>query len=161
MVIAIMGTVAAIAVPRLSNAADRASDARLTASRRVLQNAIEMYEAEHNAAVWLDDFGSKVSEAAVIDRLVLPSTPDGTVKDGGTLGPYLRAWPENPLASKGPLRFGESPPQGFAWALDTASGVIRPDHLGAAAEDDDGSIVKGAKAANVADDLAGNLVIGK
>lgn len=49
VVIAILGILAALAVPKFANATDTAKDARLKADLRTLDGALNMYYSAHNA----------------------------------------------------------------------------------------------------------------
>ena len=105
IVVVILGVVAAIAAPRLSNAAGNASDSAVSGSLAVLTKAADMYSAEHGGvAVGQNADGSTVSDARIIVfRFTLMSDGGGTTGTG-TFGPYLRKMPTNPMNGRSDLR---------------------------------------------------------
>lgn len=130
MVVAIMGFVGAIAIPRLGAAAERAQAATLVASQRELQSACDRFSAEHlDLSVAERIEGSYVPVAAVAQRLTRKSDDTGT--KSGWLGPYLQAVPANPMnglatirLSASSLRTGEA-----GWIFVVSTRTILPDHL--------------------------------
>lgn len=106
IVVLIIGTLAAIAVPRISNASQRSKAAAYKADVEVIQRAIYMYMAEHaNRCPATQPNGSiSASVAAFQQRLLARTKYDGTVDANGTYGPYLRELPVNPHNGKATLR---------------------------------------------------------
>ncbi|MGH7130730.1 MAG: type II secretion system protein [Phycisphaerales bacterium] len=130
MVLAIMGFVGAIAIPRLGAAAERAQAATLVASQRELQAACDRFSAEHlDLSIAERPEGSYVPANAIEQRLTRKSDESGT--RAGWLGPYLQAVPQNPMnglstirLSASSLRTGET-----GWIFVVSTRTILPDHL--------------------------------
>ncbi|MGQ0628600.1 MAG: type II secretion system protein [Phycisphaerales bacterium] len=131
MVVITIGIVAAIAVPRFSRAALDARDAAFIRTAVTLQNAIDLYNAEHadrspaiNAAGAVDPVGLNLTR-----RLTQTTDDDGGL--GGIWGPYLRDWPVNPVNNRRTVRIDGAPAgaNSHGWRFNTAKGTIESDHL--------------------------------
>jgi prepilin-type N-terminal cleavage/methylation domain-containing protein len=101
MVVTIMGIVAAIAVPRMSNATQRAQAAALQASVESVRSAIDCYYAEHNSYPGYDPANGSPSGGYFVNQLTMYSNATGQVSATLTgpyfYGPYLRKpFPVNP-----------------------------------------------------------------
>lgn len=87
IVIVIIGIIAAIAVPRFSSATASANDRQAKASAVILQNALDLFVAEHAP-------GAVASTGAgIVTQLTAGTKSDGTA--GADYGPYLRSMPAN------------------------------------------------------------------
>ncbi len=94
IVIVIIGIIAAIAVPRFSSATAGANAKQVSASVTIIQNAIDLYNAEHAASLSsLITVGSSPSNE-LTDRLTLSTNASGQTT-GADYGPYLRTFPVN------------------------------------------------------------------
>lgn len=126
IVAAIIGLVAAIAIPRMSDASRAASEAALRSSLRDLRQAIETYWAEHDATYPCFFHGATyngISGGALLKHQLTSFTspqgaPAGEVSVEHYLGPYLRAIP--------PLPVGKARGATQIWASDAFNGP--PDH---------------------------------
>ncbi|MBA7691409.1 hypothetical protein ES703_99952 [subsurface metagenome] len=109
IVVALLGILAAIALPALKGNIRQAKEAAAKENLRVLRNAIELYAAQHN------DFppGYKngtpdLLQTTVIRQLCWATTIEGVYAPLGTagypLGPYLSAIPANPFNNKNTIR---------------------------------------------------------
>ncbi len=87
IVIVIIGIIAAIAVPRFSRATGSATARQVQASSVILQNALDLFVAEHAPGV-LATTGS-----GIVTQLTTTTQFDGTA--GPDYGPYLRSMPTN------------------------------------------------------------------
>ncbi|HOE12019.1 MAG TPA: prepilin-type N-terminal cleavage/methylation domain-containing protein [bacterium] len=78
IVVAIIGILAAIAVPNFMNARIRASVARCHADLKALGDSIRMYQLDNNGAVWLWESGNPHKELMRLTTPVvyIPSIPD-------------------------------------------------------------------------------------
>lgn len=125
MVLCTMGFISAIAIPRMSSAADHSRDAAIKASARNIQFAMEMYAAEHFDRLPTQNAdGSVQSDATVvIARLTKKTDDNGTVLAGGLYGPYLKEWPVNAANGKQTLRVDGGAPgkntDGWQFSLTT------------------------------------------
>ena len=114
IVVAILGIIASIAVPRLGGAADRAKEEQAKAIAVTLQRALDLCLYEHdplmnagNPEVKEPRLIEKLNKAAGAANLLLDATTyDG--KSAGDIGPYLRNVPPNPLIG----------PNATAWVAD-------------------------------------------
>jgi prepilin-type N-terminal cleavage/methylation domain-containing protein len=102
IVIVIIGIISAIAIPRMSKGAKGASENAAKANITVLENAIELYTAEHA--------GTRPTAAAILDQLTKCSNDAGTAKTGTAAevitadatyswGPYLKSVPPAPYGA--------------------------------------------------------------
>lgn len=124
-----MGIIAAIAVPRLSSAADNAAANAVEHDRGALQRAIDLYQTEHEGQ--LPHVGAaNVKEFAL--RLVGKTTIDGTLSTSGIYGPYLHSIPTNKVNGLATVRLGGAAAGAntHGWRYAVATGVIEPDHTG-------------------------------
>ncbi|GMV25326.1 MAG: hypothetical protein AMXMBFR58_13570 [Phycisphaerae bacterium] len=130
MVVVIIGTVAAIAVPRFMNASQRSADAAKAADAAVLQRAIDLYTAEHfENCPAIGPSGLSTDAAEFILRLTGKTLRNGKPDATGLYGPYLREFPANPANGKATLRIN-GPAAGknsHGWRYDTAKRLIEPD----------------------------------
>lgn len=133
IVIAIIGIIAGIAVPRMSRATDTARQNTLVGSLARIQSAIDRYTAEHGGLSPGHEPGGSVvgSDATFVARLLERSGDDGTVATGGLFGPYLRAMPKNPYNGMRTVRVGGAAPGAgtHGWRYDPATQTIHSDHL--------------------------------
>lgn len=133
IVVVIMGTVAAIAVPRMSQAAASARLASLSANLRVLNGAAEQYATEHEGLN-----PARLANGAVdtqLKNLTLRLTTRTTISGEAlglnrTLGPYLREIPVNPMNGLRTIRLDGSPLRmgTHGWRFDSTTNTFAADH---------------------------------
>jgi prepilin-type N-terminal cleavage/methylation domain-containing protein len=129
IVVAIVGVIAAIAVPRMSSAAARARATSLRADVAAMNRAVEFYIAEHGGLhPGQDKSGAVTADAsALAGRLVDRTDPFG---DPGTVfGPYLMRIPPNPFNGLATVRIDGAPAGAgtHGWRYDSARRVFRAD----------------------------------
>ncbi|MEM9372971.1 MAG: prepilin-type N-terminal cleavage/methylation domain-containing protein, partial [Planctomycetota bacterium] len=129
IVVVIMGIIAAIAVPRLSSAADNAAANALIHDQSAFQRAIDLYTTEHEGV--LPHVGAANRKTMVL-RLLGKTYEDGKIDPGGYLGPYLHAIPTNKINGLASFRIdGDAAGTDLAgWRYDSTTGFIEPDHAG-------------------------------
>jgi len=88
IVIVIIGVLAAIALPRFSQAAGGAGDAAVASDLAVLRNAIELYAAEHEG-----NFPTSANFEAQLTGFTDITGTTVTAGSPGALGPYLQSIP--------------------------------------------------------------------
>jgi prepilin-type N-terminal cleavage/methylation domain-containing protein len=136
VVIVIIGVIAAIAIPRMGSAAANSTNTAVAASTSQVQHAIELYAAEHLERTPAMDLDGSVNTSgqAFIDRLLNATDDQGTVDPSGIYGPYLRAWPLNPINSKSTVRIGGAPAgaNSDGWRFDPPTRGFAPDHTAVA-----------------------------
>jgi len=122
IVVAIMGVLAAIALPRMSRGQRGAGDAALETDLEVLRKAIDLFAAEH--------LGSYPSGDRIAGQLTQCTDIEGdaqTTRDGDHVyGPYLRDVPPLPVGiRKGNTKIALSDAPAVGWIYTPASGEIR------------------------------------
>lgn len=110
IVVVIIGTIAAIAVPRFSNAAASSANSALAGSLTTLNKAAELYMIEHGGRTPAQDADGTVNTdpAALVARLTKQSDDAGTGSGPSIYGPYLRSVPTNPVNGLRTIRIGVS-----------------------------------------------------
>jgi prepilin-type N-terminal cleavage/methylation domain-containing protein len=135
IVVAILGVISAIAMPRLSRAGDASRESSLIANMAILQSAIDRYTAEHGGLSPGHSAPGSVdpSGAAFRSRLEGVTLDNGTPGAGGIFGPYLRQVPANPLNGLRTVRVGGAAAGAgtHGWRFDPVTESIESDHIGA------------------------------
>lgn len=156
IVMAIIGVLAAIAIPRMSQGASHAAETNLKANLTQLRSAIEMYWAEHNGVYPCNTSpgdGLTATAPPTFERqLTWYTSIDGAASETPDavhcLGPYLDKIPELPLGeAKGAdsvvcvSSFGTPGivPDDYGWIYIPATGDIKP-NCGSSEVDDDGNL---------------------
>jgi len=108
MVLSTMAFVGAIAIPRMSSAADNSKAAALASTTRNIQFAFELYAAEHFDRSSMENANGtfETNAAVIVNRLIGKTDELGTVSAAGMFGPYLKEWPVNPVNGRRDLRIG-------------------------------------------------------
>ena len=113
IVIAILGVIAAIAIPRLSSASQGAKLATLKGSLDGIRTAIDLYAVEHNGRLPnRKENGDQDHDGNhFVERLTGRTDIDGKRLTDGEFGPYLRSpdFPTNPFNERNDVRMGGAP----------------------------------------------------
>jgi prepilin-type N-terminal cleavage/methylation domain-containing protein len=122
IVVVIIGIIAAIAIPRMSRGATGANESNLTANLRVLRNAIDLFQTEHE--------GTYPAVATIDTQLTQYTDMAGTVSASKTstfiYGPYVRSIPPLPVgAKKGKSGIAAADGGTIGWIYDDTRGVIK------------------------------------
>ena len=100
IVIVIMGVLAAIAVPRIVGASERAKAEAVSNDLAEVRNAIEVYKAEHQG---------RIPGLQFVAQMTQYSNETGTTSANRgpkfPFGPYLKEIPKNPYSGKNTVRF--------------------------------------------------------
>lgn len=132
MVIAIIGIIAGIAVPRMSRASITARENSLVSNLSLLQSAIDRYTTEHGGLSPGHDPGGSVnaSGATFAARLTGRSDDAGAAQADGFYGPYVRSIPRNPFNGLRTIRIGgiAAGANTHGWRYDPGSQTILSDH---------------------------------
>ncbi len=154
LVIAILGILVAIAIPRLSQGSDSGGEAALVADLRILRGAIDMYAAEHVGvypAAKGDGTNAAKTEQAFVSQLTQYSGKPGQVvhaRDAAhPFGPYLAngvpPLPVGPRAGATGVKIVEGNPilavtaaANIGWLYNATSGEIRANDDSEAATSD-------------------------
>lgn len=130
IVIVIIGTIAAIAIPRMSAAGDRAKAHALAATVRHTQTALDLYKEEHDGvSAAHTPSGTVVSNIALMNRLLQKTDIDGVLYVNGAFGPYLQKAPINPFATSTEIRISAAQTLGnAAFRYDPDTFILYPDN---------------------------------
>lgn len=91
IVVAVLGILAALVVPKFTDASVRAQTAATQDQLRALRTALERYKLDHaDNYPDIDDMWGVVTARTDVD---------GTLDASGDVGPYLTSAPENPFTS--------------------------------------------------------------
>jgi prepilin-type N-terminal cleavage/methylation domain-containing protein len=127
IVVVIIGIIGAIAIPRMSSAAENAAKNAVRHDQSALQRAIDLYTEEHGGM--LPDVGAGSQKVFVL-RLLARTTENGTVDADGIYGPYLHAVPPNAINGLSTIRRGGAAAGAntHGWHYTPSTGRIVPDH---------------------------------
>jgi general secretion pathway protein G len=120
LVVVIIALIAAIAIPKFSRGAAGATDSAVAADLAVLRNAIDMFQADHNA------YPSATTIANQLTQYTDSSGNAQATKDTTHIyGPYLRNVPALPVgAAKGNSGIAAATGTGVGWLYTAAAGTI-------------------------------------
>ncbi|MFH1744380.1 MAG: prepilin-type N-terminal cleavage/methylation domain-containing protein [bacterium] len=98
IVVAIIGILAAIAVPNFMNARIRANIARVHSDQRNFANAIDLYRMDNNDYPWIDTNPHR--SIGIEGRWIPLTTPVA----------YMPSWPYDPFGDHGKAKFSDACP---------------------------------------------------
>jgi len=127
----ILGVIAAIAIPRLSQAVGKSKTAATEESTNRLNRALEMYYVEHDFEYPTDDdIGAQMLGYTDVTGTLQADEAD--VDQGIVFGPYLDKLPPVPMGpNEGEATMGPEPGKG--WIYYRSKGMIVPNLLKALA----------------------------
>jgi general secretion pathway protein G len=110
IVVVILGILAAIVIPQVSNATHQAREATLKDDLRFLRLQVQVYKAQHldvAPGYASDDVTATPSESDFIAQMTQFSAADGSVNASGSatyrFGPYLSRMATNPISGEGSI----------------------------------------------------------
>lgn len=134
IVVVIIGIIGAIAIPRFSSASEKALVSAVAADLQRINKAIDLYTAEHlgHDPAMLPDGSLTSSGQGVVRRLIGRTDEVGHLLGSGIFGPYLTAWPANPINGIATVRIdGDKAPAGtHGWRYDSAAKLLESDASG-------------------------------
>jgi prepilin-type N-terminal cleavage/methylation domain-containing protein len=108
IVVAIIGILAAMVIPKVSDYSKRARDAAAKENLLTLRSAIELYASQHNGVppgYANNDVSTAPNAITLALQLTQSSNAGGTIANRGTpgfpYGPYIRQFPINPFNNSG------------------------------------------------------------
>jgi prepilin-type N-terminal cleavage/methylation domain-containing protein len=111
IVIAVIGILAAMVLPKISNYSLEAKEAAAKENLQTFRSAIELYASQHNGVppgYTNNDVSTIPSQLNFILQLARTTNSAGVVGDKGTpgfiFGPYLPKVPKNPFNDQGSIR---------------------------------------------------------
>jgi general secretion pathway protein G len=129
IVMLIMGVLAAIAIPRIGNASERAKAEAVESSLQEVRNRIEVYKAEHLGRIPGLQFVAQMTQYT--NEL---GTANAARSPKFLFGPYLREIPKNPYSGSTAVRFLLTAGQSQAartvdrgWTYNVATGEFAAD----------------------------------
>lgn len=144
IVVAILGILAAIALPTFQGHITEAREATAKDTLRILRNAIELYASQHNGVppgYTHGDMNNNPLSVNFFVHLTMPTNAAHEIAEAGTpgypFGPYLSKFPTNPFNNLETRQMipngGEMPaePTGqYGWIYHAATKTIRIDWPG-------------------------------
>lgn len=124
--VVIIGIIGAIAIPRMSSAAQNAANNAVLHDQSAFQRAIDLYTLEHGV---LPDVGAGSPKEFVL-RLVARTTESGDVDADGLYGPYILSVPPNAVNGLATIRRGGAAAGAntHGWCYNPSTGQILADH---------------------------------
>jgi prepilin-type N-terminal cleavage/methylation domain-containing protein len=129
MVIGILGFVSAIAIPRVSAAAETARASTLAETQARLQRACDLFSADHfELSIAEKTDGSLVTDSSLASRLLVATNAAGDA--AGVYGPYMASIPLNPYNGLNTIRITSSSVRNgtAGWMYVTSTRTVLPDH---------------------------------
>ena len=124
VVVVLLGILAAIIVPRFTNAGEEARTSALLTDLRRLRSQIELYKCQHN-----DKLPAATGETAddFLRRMTTKTDVDGNA--GNDFGPYLPIMPVNPFNNRSTVRIdgAAAGSNTEGWRFDTTTGAFQAD----------------------------------
>ena len=141
IVVMIVGILAAIAIPKFSNASQIARESALKDDLRLLRTQLGVYKTQHAAfpGYPAGDTDQTPTAAIAVDQLLQCSDALGNVSDTRTSlytwGPYLDQMPKNPLNGNANIKIlapGDAftPDDTTGWPYQPATGLIKANVAG-------------------------------
>jgi prepilin-type N-terminal cleavage/methylation domain-containing protein len=127
IVVAILGLLAAVAIPQFAGHKEEGRTAAMVSSLSVLRTAVDSYWTQHDA------FPGQDGAAQFADQLLCKTSKQGDVGTGSafTYGPYLRNGqiPTNPLTSTSTVKVVDTMPSAPSgpegWIYSNVTGEMR------------------------------------
>ena len=127
IVIAILGLLAAVAIPQFTSAKEDGRVAAMVSSLSILRTAIDSYWSQH------DEFPGQKNAEEFKNQMTKTTNKEGRVGEGTGFGygPYLRRGilPENPFTNTNTVKIVDKMPTkpsgNQAWVYDKSNGEIR------------------------------------
>lgn len=136
IVIAILGILAAIVVPKLSSATDTAKSNGAFSQLTSIRKQLEVWKLDHaDRFPTLSQLQEGASDWAVLTGKTLA---DGSPSEIGTFGPYFPTPPMNPYTGSSLVVAAGSPVSTAGWTYDADTGVLKlilPEAVEAASTD--------------------------
>lgn len=115
IVVVILGILAAIVVPKFTDASTTAKRSNVIAQLKTIRAQLELYKLQHD-----DEYPTV---AQMFTNLTTETETDGSAGDnsGNEVGPYLQVAPDNPFTNSGTVAADNS----GDWEYDEDTGQIR------------------------------------
>ena len=123
IVLVMIGIVAAIVIPKSTDASHEAAEAALAKDLRMVREQIELFRLQHEGIL------PGQTGIDLVEQLTGKTDVDGSVAADGVCGPYMRVFPANPFQGNDTVRTaaGGGPGSGDqAWYYNTSTGLFSP-----------------------------------
>ncbi len=136
IVVMILGILAAIAIPKMSNAAQVARENSLKEDLRQFRTQLSVYKSQHTVYPGYPNGDSAQTPTAAATQAQLQQYSSTTGQTSATQssfyqwGPYLDAWPVNPINGKSDLKIladtdSFTPDDSTGWLYQPSTGLIK------------------------------------
>lgn len=122
IVLLILGVLAAIVVPKISNYVDDAKSVGTYAQLKNIRSAFELYRTQHN-----NNYPTLAELQSSWGVLLLTTNVDGIINPEGKFGPYMQQAPKNPWTeSSSVVNAASTGDSNDGWRYDENTGEISP-----------------------------------
>jgi general secretion pathway protein G len=126
IVVIILGFLAAIVIPQVSNASSEARISSLCSDLQVIRFAIELYKVQHG-----DTLPGSTAGVSFGQAMTQRTDEDGTVNAAGRYGPYVQNLPVNPFNGLDTVEVEDSDNSvsggNCGWHFNSSTGQFRAD----------------------------------
>ncbi len=116
IVVTILGILAAIVIPKFTNASDEARSTTTKALLKTLRNQLELYKQQHG-----DEYPALVD---LWDNMTLKTDADHSLNVNGNFGPYLQQPPVNQYTTSSVVKAIGAGTASDGWEYDEDTGEI-------------------------------------
>ena len=144
IIVAILGILAAVVIPKLQDYSQKAKEANAKATLKLLRDAIERYAAQHNGIPpgYISNNTNSTPDGMIFLKQLVTATNSSGATINGEFGPYLTNIPANPFNNRKLVRaiensqpFPSEPPGGtFGWVYKPETKEIRLNWAGTDSE---------------------------
>ena len=123
IVVMILAIIAALVIPKFSDASDEARTASLLKDLHMLRAQIEVFKTHHDGIPPGQDGND------IVAQMTNKTDDSGAVSETGTHGPYMPIFPTNPWTETSTVESGTGVPGGgdHGWYYNTNTACIYPD----------------------------------
>ncbi len=144
IVVLLLGIIAAIALPRFSNATDMARASMLADDLRIIRMQIEVFKGQHRGVAPgypNCDTSQAPTEAAFVTHMIKASKSNGETAEPNTPGfphgPYFQKMPSNPVNNKSSVEIipdggalPDAPDDSHGWIYQPSTMTFKADSSG-------------------------------
>jgi len=116
MVVMILTILGGVVIAHFGDVSEDSRDANLKANLQTIRAQLELYKMHHN-----DNYPTDI-----LDQLTKRTDINGNVDENGAYGPYLLAFPPNPLIADEAQAVRAEGNPGQGWSYDSATGDVFP-----------------------------------
>ncbi len=117
IVVVILGILAALVIPQVSQASDSARSSTLKSQLQTVRAQLQLYQTQHAGS-----FPTLAQLQADWGVMTTKTDISGNIVSGGTCGPYLLLPPKNPVQESATV--ASAPAAGVGWVYDETQGQL-------------------------------------